>query len=326
MVSGNSSRTLRLASFAVLLGLASLLVASCAPGASGPSPSLRASRSSGGGRLATSGPFSHVFIVIMENEPYRAALSDPSVTAIAHRYAYDTRSYAASHPSLPNYLALTSGRTFGIRSDCLGCYVSSPNLGEQLSKANVTWEAYFQAVSSPCYLGTSYGLYAAKHNPFRYYRDIRSSKRLCAHLRPYSELRAVLTRQASSVPDFVWVTPDVCNDGHSCSLSTAGRWLTGFVREVTSSAAFKANGLLIATWDEGSGGDTSSISPAGRVSGSGGGGHILTIVATSRLKHGTVLHRPLSAYGVLATIEQNFKLPLLGKAKAWAGHGLFGGG
>lgn len=273
--------------------------------------------------------FGHIVVVVMENESYQAALADPSIAALAHRYAYDTRSYGAAHPSLPNYLALTAGSTFGITSDCLGCFVSSDNLGAQLSRHGVSWDAFFEDVSSPCYLGTSYGLYAAKHNPFRYFRDVRASRALCSHLLPYPRLRAVLGRPAAEVPRFVWVTPNVCDDGHSCPESVAGRWLAGFVREVTASRAWRDRGLLLVTWDEGSFGDTSSITPAGRLLPTGGGGHLLTLVISPLVRAHSVLRQPLDHYGLLATVEENFGLPLLGAARAWSAHTLLalaGGG
>jgi hypothetical protein len=268
--------------------------------------------------------FSHVFVVVMENLGYTSALGTPGFAALAHRYAYDTHSYAAAHPSLPNYLALTAGSTFGIRSDCLTCYVSAPNLGAELSKARVSWDAYFQSLSSSCYLGTSYGSYAAKHNPFRYYADIRSSPSLCSHLLPYAELPVVLRGPATRVPRFVWVTPNICDDGHSCAPRTAAEWLARFVALVTASAAWQHGGLLLVTWDEGSYGDTSTISPSGRNMTTGGGGHILTLLLTPDLRPGRVLSAPLTPYGILATIEENFDLPLLDSARSWGAHTLLG--
>jgi hypothetical protein len=262
--------------------------------------------------------FSHVFVVVMENLEYQSALATPGFAALAHRYAYVTDSYAASHPSLPNYLALTAGSTLGVTSDCLICYVDAPNLAEQLSAKHISWAAYFEDVSQPCYLGTSYGEYAAKHNPFRYFADIRSSARLCAHLLPYADLAPALRRPPSEVPRFVWVTPNTCDDGHDCSPASAATWLSSLVTQVTATAAWRDGGVLIVTWDEGSDGDTSSIAPSGKVGGSGGGGHVLTLVITPDLRRGTVISRPFSHYGVLATVERDFGLPYLGAAKAWS--------
>jgi hypothetical protein len=145
---------------------AALVLGACggAPAAKRPPRSQRLSAAVDRGAGPGIPRFSHVFLVVMENEPFSSALQTPAIDTIAHRYAYVRDSYAASHPSLPNYLALTAGSTFNITSDCLGCYVRVDNLGAELSRAKVSWRAYFQSLSQSCYLGTSYGLYAAKHN------------------------------------------------------------------------------------------------------------------------------------------------------------------
>ncbi|MDG7022706.1 MAG: hypothetical protein JRN07_04830 [Nitrososphaerota archaeon] len=260
--------------------------------------------------------FSHVFLVVMENEPYGAALSDPSIRALAHRYGYDSRSYAASHPSLPNYLALTGGSTFGISSDCLTCYVSASNLATELQAAHVSWAGYFQSVTSPCYLGTSYGVYAAKHNPFRYYRQVRSSPSLCNRLRPYGELAHVLAGKASTVPRFVWVTPNVCSDGHSCPLSTGDHWLSTFVPRVINSSAFSSTAMFI-VYDEGSPTDLT-----------GGGGYVACLLVSPFAKPGYVSHVSYSHYSLLATVETIFGLGNMGRNDATASpmSDLFAGG
>ncbi len=255
----------------------------------------------------------------MENLPYSAAMATPGFASLAHRYAWASASYAAAHPSLPNYLALVAGSTFGTTSDCLSCFVTADNLGAQLSRAGITWGAYFEGVSSSCYLGTSYGVYAAKHNPFRYFADVRTSPSLCAHLLPFSQLGPELAGPASGVPRFVWVTPNVCHDGHSCPAAEAAAWLDTFVAEVTASQAWRQGGVLFVTWDEGSFGDARQATPQGTVVPSGGGGHVLTLVVSPSVPPGRVVATPLSHDALLATIERAFGLPLLGGAKAWSG-------
>src|SRR5579872_6993986 len=139
-----------------------------------------------GPRLGTLGTthYRHVIVVVMENLSYRSALSTPGFAKLAHRFASADRAYGVSHPSLPNYLALTGGSTFGIASDCTACYVSAPNLGGELSAASVSWDDFSQGLPTKCYLGPSSGEYAGKHNPFRYYLDIRGSFAMCDHLLP----------------------------------------------------------------------------------------------------------------------------------------------
>lgn len=260
----------------------------------------------------------HIFVIMMENLSYSDALATPSLMAEAHRYAYDTEYFGVTHPSLPNYLAATAGTTFGITSDCLTCFVSSTNLADQLTSAGVSWGAYFGGVSSECYLGTSYGTYAAKHNPFRYFDDLRSSASSCANLHPLADLQLLLSQASSTLPDFVWVTPDICEDGHDCAAQQAGVWLSNEITQITSTTTWKEGGLILVAWDEGSGSDTASITPSGSVEPTGGGGHAFALVVSPLLAPSTVLSTPMNEYSILATLEHAYNLPYLGQAANYA--------
>jgi acid phosphatase len=283
------------------------LALACAPG-------TRASGSTPGGRDGVPA-FHHVFVVVMENLDYASALATPGLDRLAHSWALATSYYGASHPSLPNYLALTGGSTFGVTSDCVTCYVDAPNLFSQLSSAHLSFDAYLEGVPGPCYPAPWGGNdYASKHNPFRYYDDVRNSAKLCSHLRPYSELAPLLRGSSASVPDYVWVTPNLCDDGHDCLPSTAAAWLSKFVNEVTASAAWKDHGVLFVTWDESEGDDSAVVAP-GRIVPSGGGGHIMTLVIAPGLHRGLRVGVPYNHYSLLATIEDAFGLTLLQKAQ-----------
>lgn len=256
----------------------------------------------------------------MENLSYDSALATPGFAALAHRYAYMSDYYAVAHPSLPNYLALVSGSTFGIASDCLACYVSGGELGSELSAAGISWGAFMQGVSRPCYLGTSYGSYAAKHDPFRYFSRVRRSPRLCRHILPLGRFYA--DSGGGTLPRFSFVTPNVCNDGHDCSPAHAASWLSGFVHHLVASPSWSAGDVLVVTWDEGGFADDRSVSPSGVVRTLGGGGHVLTLVIDPAIRPGTVLRAPLDHYGLLATVERWFGLGYLRRARAWRDHTL----
>ena len=264
--------------------------------------------------------FSHLFVVVMENEERQGALAIPPVAALARRYASATAWYAVAHPSLPNYLAMVSGSTWGVTSDCTGCDQPGPDLGAQLSAAGITWGAYMEGLPSPCFLGPQSpdGSYAEKHDPFVYFADVRSRPAVCAHVQPLSALRPLLAPAAAArVPRFVWVTPDLCDDGHNCGPSVSGPWLAAFVASVTASPAWADGGALVVTWDEGADSDVAGIDPAtGAREATGGGGHILTLVVAPGLRPGLEVGVPYDSYSLLRTVEDAFGLPLLGQAGA----------
>lgn len=258
--------------------------------------------------------FSHVFVVMMENLDYQSALATPGLSVLAKRYALATNYYGVSHPSLPNYLAISSGSTYGVSSDCTACYVDADNLFSQLQAARISYGAYLEGVPGPCYLAQYGGTdYAAKHNPFRYYDDVRSSRTMCDHLLPYGNLPPLLAGAADKVPRFVWVTPNLCDDGHDCPASTAAAWLTRFVAAVTRSAAWRDNGVLFVTWDESESSDA-AVLPHDRVVSSGGGGQVMTLVIAPGLRPGLRVNVPYNHYSLLATVEDAFGLARLRNA------------
>ena len=258
--------------------------------------------------------FGHVFVVVMENLGAPGALAVPQIAALTARYQWTTNWYAVAHPSLPNYLGLVSGSTWGVSSDCTSCIQRGPTLASQLDAAGISWGAYFGGMPSACFLGPESpdGSYAQKHDPFAYFADLRSSAAACGHLEPLGALGPLLGGPASAVPRFVWVTPTMCDSGHDCSPATAGAWLRALVGQVTTSAAWRSGGLLVVTWDEGD--KDSGVDPATGALGSAGGGAVLTVVATPGGPAGRRLSGPFSHYSLLRTLEDAFGLPLLGAA------------
>ncbi len=243
---------------------------------------------------------SHVVVIVMENKGDTDVIgrsSSPFVNALAKRWGLATQSYAVAHPSLPNYLALTSGSTHGIRSDCTSCTVSGPSVGDQLNSAAVSWKAYLQNYPHPgtCWKGDS-GLYAQRHNPFVYYRH---NAALCRHLVGFPTLTADINH--GTLPTFVWITPNTCNDTHDCGVRTGDAFLHSLVPALVRELG--PHGYLIVTWDEGS-------------NNAHGGGHIATVVAGPDVRAGTRSAGFVNHYGVLGTIERSLRLPLLAGARS----------
>ena len=248
---------------------------------------------------------SHVVVVMMENAEYGEVIGSsaaPYVNSLARRYGLMTQSYAIQHPSLPNYLALTSGSTHGIGSDCTSCAVSATNIVDQLEGARITWGAYLEDTPSPCFAGARSRGYAKKHNPFAYYTDIVRSPQRCRRLKGFAQLARDL--RADRLPTYAWVSPNLCDDGHDCGLATADRFLARTVPALLRGLG--PQGFLVLQWDEG----TSDRGCCGVAA----GGHVATIVAGPQVRRGGRSALPIDQYGVLASIERALGLTALGDA------------
>jgi phosphatidylinositol-3-phosphatase len=282
----------------VALALALALPAGCAHARPGPPLQL--------GQTANlpRGDASRVVVVVMENREAGEVLGNagaPYINSLARRYALARASYAVAHPSLPNYLALTSGSTHGVRSDCTSCRVRSANIVDQLEAAHISWRAYLEEVPAPCFTGAASGGYVKRHNPFAYYEDIVASPSRCARLVGFGRLARDL--RSGRLPTFAWVTPNLCDDGHDCSLTVADRFLARTVPALLRELG--PRGFLLLTWDEG----TTARGCCGTAA---GGGRVATIVAGPQVRAGAALARPIDHYGVLASIEEALGLPPLG--------------
>ncbi|HKV87682.1 MAG TPA: alkaline phosphatase family protein [Candidatus Dormibacteraeota bacterium] len=240
-----------------LKGLRTLLVAGALAGS--------AVASATPAHAATTVPsLDHVFVIVMENHSYPEIIgssSAPYINSLAAGGGLGTGYMAASHPSLPNYLALVGGSTYGITSDCTTCWISAANIGDRVESAGKTWKAYVESMPSPCYVGDSYP-YAQKHNPFVYFNDIRTNSSRCqAHDVPYTQLGTDL-QSTSTTPAFGFITPNMCNDMHDCSVATGDSWLQSQVPAILNSPAFKTqNSLLAITWDEDDGSTSNNHVP-----------------------------------------------------------------
>ncbi|HEX3692040.1 MAG TPA: alkaline phosphatase family protein [Solirubrobacteraceae bacterium] len=249
---------------------------------------------------------SHVIVLLMENEEATSVLGNPQApyaNSLIRRYGLATRSYAIAHPSLPNYLALTSGSTHGIGSDCTDCTVSAANIVDRLEAAHTSWKAYMEGLPHPCFEGAQAGGYAKKHDPFMYYDDVASSPARCRHIVGFGALSSDL--RVGTLPTYAWISPNLCDDGHDCGVSGGDRFLTRTVPSLIR--ALGPHGFLVITWDEGA-------SDQGCCGGVAAGGRVATIVVGPDVRPGARLSQPLDHYGVLATVESALGLAPLAAA------------
>jgi hypothetical protein len=242
--------------------------------------------------------FNHVLVVVFENhERGQIVGSREALTfaALARRYATLANYRAVAHPSLPNYLAIVSGSTHGIRADCTSCIVQGLTLADTLERAGLTWKTYAEDLPTPGFTGASAGLYAKKHDPFLYFQRVTASPRRRAHVVAFTRLRRDLT--AGRLPSFALVVPNLCHDMHDCSVATGDRWLREKIVPLLTKPQL-ARSVVFVVFDEG----TSDA----------GGGHVAALALGPMVRPGSRFSGPTSHYGLLRTIEDSWKLPRLG--------------
>ena len=230
----------------------------------------------------------HVFVIVMENHTSQQALDGPFVASLAARYGLASNYHAVSHPSVPNYLALTSGTTWGVTDDSYRV-LPREDIGDQLTSAGISWRAYMDSML-PGRCMDSPVPYDPGHDPFIFYGGACPS-----NVVPLSEMAADLR---GDTPRFSWVTPDRCHDTHDCDVAEGDAWLKTQVDAIMASDAWKSGGVLFITYDE----DDESAD-----------NHVLTLVVAPGMGH-RVSSRAYDHYSLLATVEDLLGVPRLHEA------------
>ncbi len=232
----------------------------------------------------------------------------------------------------------------------LGCVypASIPTIASQLSGAGLTWRDYNEdmgadpsrepgvcahpAVGSMdnTQTATAADQYATRHNPFVYFHSIIDNTTLCDENVVNLSLLPQDLASASATPNYVFITPDLCNDGHDApckngdpgGLAQADKFLQTWVPQITSSPAFRQDGLLMVIFDEAATSDTSSC--CGEIPGPGssspglngpGGGRVGAVLLSPCIAPGTVTQTPYNHYSMLRSVEDIFGLPHIGYAQ-----------
>lgn len=248
--------------------------------------------------------YRHVVWIWMENRSYQQVLGNGGATRLksyADRCGVATNYRAISHPSLPNYIAATSGSTHGISSDCdpSSCPVSGTSLYAQAgAKGGGGWAGYAENMTRPCDTA-SYNSYAARHNPAVYYTALRSQCRRRDLAMGGTSGRFATALTSNRLPAFSFVTPNLCDDGHDCSTATADKWLGYWLGRIVRSPTYRAGHTAVfVTWDEG---ETST-------------NQVATVVVAPTVRPGTRAGQRFTHYSLLRTTEQLLGFPPIGAA------------
>jgi phosphatidylinositol-3-phosphatase len=244
-------------------------------------------------------PLDHIVVVVFENKESGRVIGSrdaPTFTGYARTHASLTRYYGVTHPSLSNYLALVSGSTHGIKTNCTSCIVSARSLADTVEASGRTWKTYAEGLPRPGYAGAVSGRYAKKHNPFVYFRNIAANPvRRREHVVPFTQLAQDL--RANALPNFSLIVPDMCNSMHDCPVATGDAWLRKLVPRLVQ----LPNTVIFILFDEGTTRER-------------GGGHIPAIALGTAVKAKTRFTLITDHYGALRTIEEAWGLPLLGRS------------
>ncbi|WP_433617713.1 alkaline phosphatase family protein [Dactylosporangium sp. CA-139114] len=237
--------------------------------------------------------FDHIVLVMFENHAYSqisGAGSAPYFNSLASQGAKFTKSYAITHPSQPNYIALFSGSTQGVTSDDCPKNFTGTNLQSQLSGAGLSFKGYSESMPSNGYTGCSSGNYQRKHNAWVDFSSVPAASNLTYASFPSSSNYA-------SLPTVAFVSPNMCNDMHDCSVGTGDTWLKNNL-DAYAQWAKTHNSLLIVTFDED---NRLALN------------QIFTVFAGAHVQAGSYAEK-INHYNVLRTIEGAYGLPGIGGA------------
>ncbi|HLY39024.1 MAG TPA: alkaline phosphatase family protein [Candidatus Binatia bacterium] len=246
----------------------------------------------------------HVVWIFFENHSYDEIVGAPDAPFMNHalipRCGLATNYRDLTHPSVPNYIAATSGLPLNalgpLANDCNAtgpCHTNAPSI---FSLAP-SWGAYEESMHRPC---THFftGAYAASHNPAVYYTTLANCAANDVNIRA---LRPAL--DADTLPAFVFITPNMCHSMHNCSVGTGDGWLRHVIRRLGESPAYMRGTMAIfVTFDESDPDDSDD--------------RIATLVISPSTPVRTRSGEPFSHYALLRTTEEMLGLqPLLGEAR-----------
>ena len=244
--------------------------------------------------------FGHVWVIVIENKPLSTIIGSadaPYLNQLIGSSGLATDYRAVAHPSQPNYVALFSGSTQRV-ADNEPHDIDALNLADQLEAAGRTWHVYAENVPTDCARDATArdgadgpGTYARKHEPAISFVSISGNPARCARIGPLAGFDPIAA-------DFSLIIPNLCHAMHDCGVPEGDAWLRSFVPRILESPAWRDQGALFITFDEG----VDSSTPPNLVA---------TIVSSPLVRPGMTSAVPHTHYSLLRTIQDGFGLPCL---------------
>ena len=204
----------------------------------------------------------------------------PYLNSLASQHALATNYFADTHPSIGNYLMLTTG-IVETNDDFTTLTFSNDSLVHAFASSGKTWKGYMESLPSVGYIGPDVYPYFKHHDPFAYLTDVLNSSSETANIVPFTQLTADLS--AGAVPNFGFIVPNAEDDAHDCpgggtnctdadKLAAADTWLKTNIDPLINNPAL-VNSVFIITFDEGEATDTTNV-----------GGHVATVIVGAHVK------------------------------------------
>jgi phosphatidylinositol-3-phosphatase len=300
-----------------MLLAAAIVLAAMGPASGVAAASPAAAASGPCGTTSTAPTYRHVIWIWMENHSFTDIIGNtsqaPYLNSLASECGLATNYHNISHPSLPNYLAATSGLSMsGLPVlSYLDCNVSliCDTSAQSIFGQGETWKAYEESMPSNCYTSNS-GEYAIRHNPPPYYTSLSG----CATDDvPYTQLATDLAN--NTLPAFSFITPNLIDDMHDGTIADGDTWLADNLPTILNSPEYQAgNTAVFITWDEGSGGSTAESCATNT---SDSSCRVPTFVISPSTPVGATSATLFNHYSLLGTAEQLLGLPKLGQAASY---------
>lgn len=239
--------------------------------------------------------FKHVVYLVLENEDYPDIIKNELFKKWAAQGANFTNFMAETHPSQPNYIAMISGDTLGVKDDGL-VDINGRHLGDLLEEKGLDWRVYAEDFPGNCFLGKISGEYARRHVPFLSFKNVQLDSKRCSKIGDYKNLLS--DWHSNKLPAFSMIIPNNRNNGHDTKIDFTANWLKQNFDAVFSNPQMMADTLVIITFDEG------NRSPKNQ---------IYTVLIGPSVIAGSQQGDKHSHYSLLRLIEDEFGLGSLGK-------------
>jgi acid phosphatase len=204
-----------------------------------------------------------VVLVVEENHGFSSVIGNsamPYLNSLAKQYSLGTQYYANTHPSIGNYMMMTTGQIV-TNDDTFNGPVNADNIVRHLIQAGKTWKSYAESLPGVGYTGGDAYPYLHRHNPLSYFDDVVNSSNERMNLVPFTQFASDLNNR--QLPNFSFVTPNANDDAHDGTLQQADQWLQANIAPLLANPQFQNGGLLLIVFDEAE--DTDSTLGGGRV-------------------------------------------------------------